>query len=92
VFGYGILSYIIKSFAEKNPNLPLAVAAIGLAVLRGFLLFVYRYVAKDEENLQFTKMEVIQMVGIIYNTSFGYFSSFVFLIFFTKDLRMKDYC
>lgn len=48
MFGYGVLSYIIKNFAEKNPNLPLAITAVGLAILRGFLLFVYRYIAKDE--------------------------------------------
>ncbi|KAL4444416.1 hypothetical protein ABPG74_016709 [Tetrahymena malaccensis] len=91
VYGYGVVHYLIKSFTKDNPNAPLLVMAIILALFRGFLLLIYRYLDKDVSYTNFSTIEIVQMVGIVYNTSFGYFSSFVFLIFFTKDLKLKNY-
>ncbi|KAL4491885.1 hypothetical protein ABPG72_006140 [Tetrahymena utriculariae] len=91
VYGYGVVHYLIKSFIKDNPNAPLLAMAIILALFRGFLLLIYRYLDKEVSSTNFSTIEIVQMVGIVYNTSFGYFSSFVFLIFFTKDLKLKNY-
>ncbi|KAL4491883.1 hypothetical protein ABPG72_006138 [Tetrahymena utriculariae] len=90
-YGYGIVYFLIKNFTKYHPNCSLTVIAIVLAIFRGTLLLVFRYIDKDQHYTNFSTLEIVQMVGIVYNTSFGYFSSFVFLIFFIKDLKLKNY-
>ncbi|EAS02909.2 transmembrane protein, putative (macronuclear) [Tetrahymena thermophila SB210] len=90
-YGYGIVYFLIKNFTKDNPNSILTIIAIVLGIFRGVLLLIFRYIDKESHYTNFSTIEIVQMVGIVYNTSFGYFSSLVFLIFFVKDLKLKNY-
>ena len=39
----------------------------------------------------FESQEIFQLVGLSLNNLFGYFTSFIFLFYFIRDMKMKNY-
>lgn len=57
--------------------------------MRTAVPIVYRYVYR--EKFEFSAVEILQLVALSLNTIFGYMTSFLFLFFFIRDMRMKNY-
>jgi hypothetical protein len=56
-----------------------------LSILRVLITIIFRYVLDEKHDLD--DMEKIQFAGLAFNIWFGYFSAYVFLLYFLKDLK-----
>jgi len=72
---------------KNNPAMPTVKKCLCIAFIRGFLTIFYRAIAGI--NLDFTKWEILQIVGIVLNTFYSTLSLFAFLMFYLRDTRMK---
>ncbi|KAL4429727.1 hypothetical protein ABPG74_001413 [Tetrahymena malaccensis] len=88
-FGYSIYGYIIRTFTKENGRKIQLLYAMGLSIMRTMLPIVYRYI--QVQNFQYDTLEIIQLTSMSINNFFGYFFSFVFLFFYIRDMRLKDY-
>lgn len=60
-----------------------------VALLRTAVPIAYRYIYR--EKFMFSSIEIVQLIALSLNTFFGYMTSFLFLFFFIRDMRMKDF-
>ncbi|EAR82843.2 transmembrane protein, putative (macronuclear) [Tetrahymena thermophila SB210] len=88
-FGYSIYGYIIRSFTKENGRKIQILYSMVLSIMRTLLPIVYRYIQR--QNFEFKPMEIVQITSMSINNFFGYFFSFVFLFFYIRDMRLKDY-
>jgi hypothetical protein len=48
--------------------------------MRAFITVIFRFILKEKDEL--STAEIFQLSAIVFNTWFGYFSAYAFLIFF----------
>ncbi|KAL4470079.1 hypothetical protein ABPG72_008738 [Tetrahymena utriculariae] len=88
-YGYSVLGYLIRSYSKQNSGKSQLLQAFILAGIRTAIPIIYRYIYR--ENFEFKGIEIAQLVALSINTFFGYFFSFIFLFFYIRDMKMKDF-
>ncbi|KAL4442385.1 hypothetical protein ABPG74_005726 [Tetrahymena malaccensis] len=88
-YGYSVLGYLIRSFSKQNRGSSQVLQSLLLAAIRTAIPIIYRYIYR--ENFEFRGIEIAQLVALSINTFFGYFFSFVFLFFYIRDMKLKDF-
>ncbi|EAS03998.2 transmembrane protein, putative (macronuclear) [Tetrahymena thermophila SB210] len=88
-YGYSVLGYLIRQYSKQNRGSSQILQALILAGIRTAGPIIYRYIYR--ENFEFRGIEIAQLVALSINTFFGYLFSFVFLFFYIRDMKLKDF-
>lgn len=88
-YGYGIASLLLRKYARSNGNTALLIISIVFALFRGLLTILYRML--NRSDMDFSEVELVQVILASLIVCYGYFSSFVFMIYFIRDLKMKHF-
>lgn len=81
---YGIFKFLVQEFQKENGMGKFTSYSSFFAISRSLLPIVYRVLAGELFNN--SALDVLQMFGIVFNTLVGYWSAFLFLIFYIRDL------